>query len=114
MSLLGMNELPEKFEKYNTLEYLADSVPHDKEEYEKEARALLDLMGTYYTAMGFPIILREMVNQMMTEKYKTRIKSYFRPLGKVDYDNEELEAFGKKFHGAFIDTLEQHWEENEA
>jgi hypothetical protein len=114
MSLLGMTELPKKFEKYDMLEYLATSVPHDKKEYEEEAKALLDLMGTYYTAMGFPIILREMVNQMMTEEYKTRIKSYFRPFGKVDYDNEELEAFGKKFHEAFLGTLEQHWEENEA
>ena len=33
MSLLGMTELPKKFEKYDMLEYLASSVPHDKKEY---------------------------------------------------------------------------------
>lgn len=109
-----MNKLPEKYEKYGLLEYLADTVPHDKEDYEVEAKALLDLMGNYYTSVGFPIILREMVNQMMTEKYKSRIKSYFRPFGKVDYANDELKEYGEKFKEAFIDTMAQIWEENEA
>lgn len=109
-----MTDLPEKFEKYDTLEYLANSVPHDKKEYEEEAKALLDLMGTYYTAMGYPIILREMVNQMMVEEYKPRIKSYIRPFGKVDSDNKELENLGKKFHEVFSATIEQHWDESEA
>ena len=109
-----MTELPKEFEKYKLLEYLATSVPHDKEDYEVEAKALLDLMGTYYTSVGFPIILREMVNQMMSEDYKSRIRSYFRPFGKVDYDNDELKEFGGKFKEAFLDTMAQHWEENEA
>ena len=104
-----MTELPEQYRKYGLLEYLAEGTPHDKEEYEVEAKALLDLMGTYYTSVGFPIILREMVNQMMTEKYKSRIKSYIRPIGKVDYDNEELKDFGEKFKEAFLDTMGQLW-----
>ena len=109
-----MTELPEHFDKYFTLEYLAGSTPHDKEDYEIEAKALLDLMGTYYTSVGFPIILREMVNQMMSEDYKSRIRSYFRPFGKVDYANDELKEFGEKFKEAFLDTMAQHWEEIEA
>ena len=103
--------------KYGLLEYLAECTmqhSNNKEDYEVEAKALLDLMGTYYTSVGFPIILREMVTQLITEKYQSRIKSYIRPIGKVDYANDELKEFGEKFTEAFLDTMAQHWEEIEA
>ena len=99
-------------EMYKMLEYLATSVPHDKEDYEVEAKALLDLMGTYYTSMGFPIILREMVRQNIAQDYEQRIKS-FRG-GNTKYANNELKDFGDKFNEVFLDTMGQLWGENEA
>ena len=107
-----MTELPEKFEKYDMLEYLANSFPYNKEDYAVEAKALLDLMGTYYTSMGYPVILREMVRQLIDENYKPRIQAFFR--GGTKYANKELEKFGKQFNDAFIETIGQYWEENEA
>tara|TARA_Y100000817_G_scaffold241827_1_gene193752 strand:+ start:162 stop:482 length:321 start_codon:yes stop_codon:yes gene_type:complete len=105
-----MTEMPAE-EMYKMLEYLATSVPHDKEDYEVEAKALLDLMGTYYTSMGFPIILREMVRQNIAQDYEQRIKS-FRG-GTTKCANDELKEFGEKFNEAFLDTMAQHWEEIE-
>ena len=99
-------------EMYKMLEYLATSVPHDKEDYEVEAKALLDLMGTYYTSVGFPIILREMVRQNIAQDYEQRIKSFHG--GTTRCANDELEDFGEKFKEAFLDTMAQHWEEIEA
>ena len=109
MSNESENNTNEKYEKYEMLEYLAQSVPHDAADYQAEAKALLDLMGSHYTAMGFPIILREMVNQNIKENYEPRIKSFFR--GKTTHSDERLEAAGKKFQEAFEDALTVHWEE---
>ena len=101
-----MTELPKKFEKYDMLEYLANSFSYNKEDYEVEAKALLDLMGTYYTTMGYPVILREMVRQLIEEEYKPRVQAFFR--GGTKYANKELEKFGKQFQDAFIETMGLH------
>ena len=111
MSNESENNTNEKYRKYEMLEYLAQSTPHEAAEYRTEAKALLDLMGTTYTAMGFPIILREMVNQNIKENYKPRIKSFFR--GETTCSDERLEAAGKKFSEALEDALMGHWEEEE-
>jgi hypothetical protein len=109
MSNESENNTNEKYEKYEMLEYLAQSTPHDAAEYRTEAKALLDLMGTTYTAMGFPIILREMVNQNIKENYQSRNKSGFR--GNTQSTDEKIKAAGKKFSEAFEEALTVHWEE---
>jgi hypothetical protein len=109
MSNESENNTNEKYRKYEMLEYLAESVPHEAAEYRTEAKALLDLMGTTYTAMGFPIILREMVNQNIKENYKPRIKSFFG--GNSTSADEKIKAAGKKFSEAFEEALTAHWEE---
>jgi hypothetical protein len=109
MSNENENNTNEKYEKYEMLEYLAESVPHDAGDYQAEAKALLDLMGTTYTAMGFPIILREMVNQNIKENYKPRIKSFFG--GNSTSADEKIKAAGKKFQAAFEDALVGHMKE---
>lgn len=101
----------ETYRKYQKLEYLAESIPNQGKGWQTEAKALLDLMGNYYTAVGFPIILREMVNQIMEEDYEPHIKSFFR--GKTVYSNERFEAAGEKFSEVFKEVLTIHWEEEE-
>lgn len=109
MSKESENNTNEKYEKYEMLEYLAQSVPHDAADYQAEAKALLDLMGSHYTAMGLPIILREMVNQNIVEDYKSRNKSSFR--GNSTSADEKIRAAGKKFQEAFEDALVGHMKE---
>ena len=109
MSNESENNTNEKYEKYEMLEYLAQSVPHDAADYQAEAKALLDLMGSHYTAMGLPIILREMVNQNIVEDYKSRNKASFR--GNYRSANEKIQAAGQKFLWAFEDALVGHMKE---
>jgi hypothetical protein len=66
-------------------------------------------MGIYYTAIGLPIILREMVNQNIAEEYVSRNKSSLR--GNLPSADEKIKAAGKKFQEAFEDALEGHREE---
>jgi hypothetical protein len=96
----------DEYTKYEMLEYLAESVPHNAEYYRAEAKAILDLMGSTYTAMGLPIILREMVNQNIVEDYKSRNTSSFR--GNSTSADEKIKAAGKKFQEAFEDALVGH------
>ena len=109
MSNESENNTNEKYEKYEMLEYLAQSVPHDAAGYQAEAKALLDLMGIYYTAMGLPIILREMVNQNIAEEYVSLNKPRLRGNSTSAY--EKIKAAGKKFLEAFEEALVGHREE---
>ena len=79
-SLDGMTELPKKFEKYDMLEYLANSFSYNKEDY--RVRMPTRPYKNHDRTMGYPVILNG-----KTTKKSTSVQAFFRGEGNMLTNN---------------------------